>query len=282
MNTQTKREKAMNRKRLTEICPALLPLRQWQRKIMFYTQMKYDGRTYAQTVLQEELPHTVIQIETRMINPNTGCDMKYQYNKAHNLKLLAKTMDHVVIHPHETFSFWLLGRDAEKHGSYKEGLVLENGVLTGVKGGGLCHMSNALFQAFLHTPLTVIERHPHAIDDIPSPDPGTPYGTDATVSEGWQDLKVTNNTDASYQILISFCDDDMRIRIVSDQPYLKITDIRNGKVTYYSKEGHIYQKAEIYRDETDMLSGTVTTRLLYVNECEIGYPLNPDIKVEER
>lgn len=273
----------MSRKRLTEIFPALLPLRQWQKKKMFYAQMKYDGRKYAQTVIKDELPHTVIEIETRMINPNTGNDMKYQYNKVHNLKILAKTMDHVVIHPHETFSFWFLGKDAEKtYGSYKEGLVLENGKLTGVKGGGLCHMSNTLFQAFLHTPLTVIERHPHAIDDIPSPDPGTPYGVDATVTEGWQDLKVTNNTDADYQILTSFHEDDMRIRIVSDQPYLKITDIRNGKITWFRKDDHIYQRAEVYKDETDMLSGTVVTKLLYINECEIGYPLDPDIHVEEK
>ena len=61
-------------------------------------------------------------------------------------------------------------------------------------------MSNVLFWVFLHTPLTIIERHPHLIEDFPSPDKDIPVGVDATINEGWQDLKVKNNTNQTFKI----------------------------------------------------------------------------------
>ena len=159
----------MTRKRMTQMFPFLTPLRQWQKKQEFYLKMKYDGRHYASTKQEQILPYSVFETKTNMINPDTGMDMQYQYNKAHNLKVVAKTIDHLIIAPGETFSFWQLARYAHLYGTYKDGLVLVDGTLVPQKGGGLCQMSNTLFSTFLHTPLSIVERHPHLIDDIPSP-----------------------------------------------------------------------------------------------------------------
>lgn len=271
----------MTRKRLTQVFPFLTPLRQWQQKQYFYWKMKTDGNTYAEETEQKILPYVVYETETPVINPNSGMDIQYQYNKLHNLKVVSNTMNHILIHPHETFSFWNRAQYAHLYGTYKDGLVLSDGKLTVTKGGGLCQMSNTLFYAFLHTPLTITERHPHMIEDIPSPDPNTPYGTDATVNEGWQDLKVTNRTEAAYQIVISFKDDRMKVGIYSDMPFLKIMHIRNGNVRWYRHEGKIIQEAEVYRDETDMMSETTVTHHLYDNITEIGYPLDASICIEE-
>ena len=107
----------MTRKRLTQIFPFLIPLRQWQKKQEFYLKMNYDGRHYASTKQEQTLPYSVYETKTNMINPDTGMDMQYQYNKAHNLKVVAKTIDHLIIAPGETFSFWQLARYAHLYGT---------------------------------------------------------------------------------------------------------------------------------------------------------------------
>ncbi len=79
-----------------------------------------------------------------------------------------------------------------------------NAIVIASKGGGLCQMSNLLFWVFLHSPMTIVERHTHDIKDFPTARDGEPEGVDATVSEGWRDLKVKNDTDKTFQIGIVF------------------------------------------------------------------------------
>ena len=271
----------MTRKRVTQIFPFLTPLRQWQKRQEFYLKMKYDGRNYACTKQEQVLPYSVYELSTNMINPDTGMDIQYQYNKVHNLKIAAKTMNHLIISPGQTFSFWQLARYAHLYGTYKDGLALVDGRLVPQKGGGLCQLSNALFASFLHTPLSIVERHPHLIDDFPSPDPDTPFGTDATINEGWQDLKIYNRTTATYQIVITFDDPYMKISIFSDQPFLKKISLYNGRIRYFRKDGNIFQDAEVWQQEMELMTGMITEKMLYVNHCQIGYPLDPSVLIEE-
>ena len=61
--------------------------------------------------------------------------------------------------------------------------------------------SNLLFWLFLHTPLTIVERHGHASKDFPDPPSNLPTGVDATISEGLAGSKGKNDTNRTYQIL---------------------------------------------------------------------------------
>lgn len=47
----------------------------------------------------------------------------------------------------------------------------------------------------------------------------------------------------------------------------------NGAVSYVQRGGKIYERAEVFREETDAVIKTMERRLLYANECEIAYPL---------
>ena len=42
---------------------------------------------------------------------------------------------------------------------------------------------------------------------------------------------------------------------------------------YINRGGKIYERAEVFRAETDAVIKTMERRLLYTNECEIAYPL---------
>ena len=157
----------MARKRLTERFPFLLPLRRWQRKRCFYLKMYFDGCRYAAVRTKTPLEYTLFRANVAMRNERSGFPMEYQQNKVHNLRLAAEAMNGVVLHPSETFSFWRLARRADRHTPYKDGLVLVNGSVRPAYGGGLCMLSDLLYWCFLHTPLTVTERHGHAVEQPP-------------------------------------------------------------------------------------------------------------------
>lgn len=272
----------MSRKRVTQVFPFLLPLRKWQRKKLFYLKMQLDGSRYAKKTSDKLLPNVVFETSSLMLNENSGFDMKYQINKVHNLKLAAKTINKVVVEPNEVFSFWQLVRWADYHEKYKDGLNLVYGKIVGSYGGGLCQLSNMLFWLFLHTPLTIVERHGHAVESFPSTTEDLPCGTDATINEGWLDLKFRNDTDNTFQIEINFDDNFMYGRILSQSPVNIDYTVFNSSVSYVKQEEKIYQIASVCRTEKDKMTGRQTEKELYVNQCEIAYKLPDDIKIEER
>jgi len=272
----------MSRKRLTQVFPFLLPFRKWQRKKLFYLKMQLDKNIYAKKASETLLPNTVFETASLMLNKNSGFDMVYQINKVHNLKLAAKTIDKIVIEPNETFSFWQLVRWADRNEKYKDGLNLVNGKIVGSYGGGLCQLSNMLFWLFLHTPLTIIERHGHAAQSFPSTTEDLPCGTDATINEGWLDLKVRNETNNTFQIEVSFDDNFMYGRILSQSPVNTEYKVFNSSVSYTRQDGKIYQIATVCRSEKDKKDCRQIEKELYVNQCEITYVLPDNIKIEER
>lgn len=271
----------MPRKRLTQIFPFLLPLRKWQRKKFFYLKMRLDRNKYSKTRRDDLLPHTVFETSSLMLNENSGYDMKYQHNKVFNLQLAAKTVDRIVIAPGETFSFWQLVRYADKHTPYRDGLNFVDGKIVGDYGGGLCQLSNTLFWMFLHTPLTVTERHGHTTESFPSTD-SHPLGTDATINEGWLDLKVRNDTANTFQIIITFDEKYMHVQVLSLEQVTTDYTVYNSTVTYYRKGGRVYQTATVCRTEEDRLTHQKIERELYTNLCGIAYDLPQGTLIEER
>lgn len=273
----------MGRIRLTQVFPFLLPLRKRQRKFCFYLKMRLDRNRYAHTIQTECLPYTVFSAQSALINPDSGFDLQYQYNKVFNLKLASQPMDHLVIQPGETFSFWQLVRHADRQTPYKEGLVLSDGKIQPIQGGGLCQLSNTLFWLFLHSPLTVIERHGHAIEAFPTPNQGDiPPGVDATVSEGWLDLKVRNQTDLPFQLIFSFDEETMSIHLLTTQQLALCYHIEGRHLHYTRKKNHIYEQIDIYRQILDRVSRQpLADTLLYHNRCEIQYALPAGTPIEE-
>ncbi|MEW8974379.1 MAG: glycopeptide resistance accessory protein VanW [Tissierellaceae bacterium] len=272
----------MARRRVTEVFPFLLPLRQWQRKLFFYTKMKFDGNKYAEEKSKELLPYKVYEIDSLMVNRNSGFDVKYQLNKVHNLKLAASTIDNLIIRPNETFSFWKLVRYADKHEPYKDGLDLINGEIKGSYGGGLCQLSNELFWMFLHTPLTIVERHSHTVQNIPSATDEFLVGVDATISEGWKDLKIKNKTKYTFQIVITFDGEYMHGLILSDEKPKFTYEIFNKNIRYYREHQKIIQESSIYCNRIHNITQEKKEILLYDNRCEIGYELPEGTRILEK
>ena len=273
----------MTRRRMTHIFPGLLPLRRWQRRFCFYAKMGWDDIPYATCRERQELPYPLFETSCPMYNRETGFDMVYQENKVFNLKLAAATLDHLLIRPGETFSFWRLVRYADRDTPYRDGLSEVDGKLTVQKGGGLCQLSNLLCWMFLHTPLTLTERHGHQVKDFPEPPSDAPLGVDATVAEGWLDLRVRNDTEVTFQIAISFDQAHITGRVYTARDLGLTYEAINENLVYYRQNGRVYEGVDVVQRAIDTSSGIcVSTRRMYRNQCEIGYQLPAGTVVQEK
>jgi vancomycin resistance protein VanW len=243
--------------------------------------MFFDKNRYARTKLPSPLPVCVYDARTCLINQNTGFDMKYQENKVFNLRLAAEPINGIVIRPQESFSFWQLVKKVRR-AAFKEGLSAEYGKLVTVKGGGLCHLSNFLFWMFLHTPLTIQERHPHHTKDFPSPDKSEPDGVDATVSEGWLDLKVRNQTALTLQISLNFDGPFMYGRILANGAVPYRYKIFNRDKMFFKEAGKVFEQVSVCRQSIDPQSGRIhSENQLYTDVFEIGYTLPDETELQE-
>lgn len=271
----------MERKRITQRFPWLIPLRKKQRVFCFYLGMRMDKETYSKTQSGKLLPCLLFESRCPMYNTDTGFDMVYQNNKVHNLKLAAAKLDGLLIRPGETFSFCLATRFADRDTPYKDGLAVVDKKLTTAYGGGLCQITNLLFWVFLHSPLTVVERHGHLVKDFPEPPSDAPMGVDATIAEGWKDLKVKNETDRTFQISVTFGERDIIGGLYVDEEPEFFWHVENGNTAYYRKENRVFEEVDVIQKRVSLHSGEVQEeRVLYRNRCEIGYPLPEEMLTE--
>ena len=273
----------MARIRMTQRFPWLLPLRRRQRKLCFYAKLRLDGNRYARRQARERLPVTLFASSCPMYNRETGFDMVYQENKVFNLKLAARTLDGLVIAPGESFSFWDRVRRADRDMPYKEGLAEVDGKLVTQYGGGLCQISNLLCWLFLHTPLTLTERHGHGTKDFPEPPSDAPLGVDATVAEGWLDLRVRNDTPYRFQLCLTFDDSHIIGEIRMDRDIGRVWRVFNRNLAYFREPEGIFQEVDVVQQVRQVSENRqIDERVVYRNRCRIGYPLPEETVITER
>jgi len=108
-------------------------------------------------------------------------------NRAHNIRLAASRLDHVLIRPGEVLSFNALVGPRTSRRGFRVARVLVRGEFTEDFGGGVCQVAGTLYLAGLRAGMEVVERHRHS-----RPVAYLPPGLDATVNFGSLDLKLRN------------------------------------------------------------------------------------------
>ena len=82
--------------------------------------------------------------------------------KIQNLRLAVRAINGVEVPAGELFSFWRqIGRTTKARG-FVNGRELREGCLIKSVGGGLCQLSNGLYEAALDAGLEIVERHAHS------------------------------------------------------------------------------------------------------------------------
>src|SRR5438874_1576455 len=110
----------------------------------------------------------------------------YELGKVHNLRRAAAALQGVVVPAGALFSFWKqIGRTARRRG-FVAGRMLQEGCLIPATGGGLCQLSNALYETALQAGCEIVERHAHSRI---VPGSAAADGRDATVAWNYVDLR---------------------------------------------------------------------------------------------
>jgi vancomycin resistance protein YoaR len=138
---------------------------------------------------------------TRLFTPESvGAERVLTLGKIENLRIAAQRLHGVVIPAHQTFSFWRhVGRVTRRAG-YVRGREIREGCLVPSIGGGLCQLSNALYDAALRAHFTIVERHAHTAIVAGS---FAAAGRDATVFWNYVDLRFRAAVDVQIEATLT-------------------------------------------------------------------------------
>jgi hypothetical protein len=107
--------------------------------------------------------------------------------KIQNLRCALRGLDGIEVEAGRTLSFWRqVGRPVRRRG-FVAGRELREGCMIATIGGGLCQLSNALYDTGLEAGLEIVERHAHTRI---VPGSRAAAGRDATVFWNYLDLRM--------------------------------------------------------------------------------------------
>lgn len=113
-----------------------------------------------------------------------------QRGKVQNLRVAARRLDGTLLESAAVFSFWKqLGRASRARG-FARGRMLREGCIVPATGGGLCQLSNALYDVALKAGCAIVERHAHSRR---VPGSLAALGRDATVAWNYVDLRFASD-----------------------------------------------------------------------------------------
>ena len=200
------------------------------------------------SVSTDFLDHIVCRHQSVLFRRLGDSDPHLQKQKVINLKIAAHKLNGLVILPGKTFSLWhAVGKPAYRTG-YVDGMLLANGKVVEGVGGGLCQLSNLIYWLFLHSPLTVTERHRHAYDVFPDSGRVLPFGSGATIMYNTIDVRALNNTETALQLKIWLTDKHLKGQILSSQQVQEKCHIFEKYHCFIFYKGKYYRYNEIWRE----------------------------------
>jgi len=143
--------------------------------------------------IRHGLPNEVIIAEsrTRLWADADNAEKQLLAGKIHNLRLALRRLNGAEVPAGNVFSFWAqIGRATRRKG-YVPGRELREGCIIPSIGGGLCQLSNALYDAALSAGFEIVERHAHT-QIIPGS--LAENGRDATVFWNYVDLRFKSSS----------------------------------------------------------------------------------------
>lgn len=184
----------------------------------------------------------------------------------------AKKINGLIIHPGETFSYWIIiGRPTKRKG-YKEGIVIGKNKMRADIGGGLCQMGNLIHYLVLNSPLEVTEIHHHSDALFPDERRRVPFGTGTSVSYNKFDYRFKNTTNQDVQILVWIENGELcgELRSEYEFPYrYKLVEENH----HFKKEGDKYYRiSQVYRISIDRKTNKeVKKELILDNHSQVMY-----------
>ena len=137
-------------------------------------------------------PHIIAESRTPLWSDETLTERGFQLGKNQNLRVACRALNGVMIQAGAVFSFWRhVGPPIAARG-FVSGRMLKQGCMVASVGGGLCQLSNALYDVALESGCEIVERHTHSRI---VPGSAAALGRDATVAWNYVDLRFVPGRD---------------------------------------------------------------------------------------
>ena len=145
--------------------------------------------------LGEKLPRWPIELEsdavwqdvhairTSLWTEDNAAERELEAGKVDNLRRAAELLHGTVVDEGGVFSFWRQVGKATRRRGFRVGRMLQQGCIVPAVGGGLCQLTNALYETALRSGCEIVERHAHSVRM-----PHAPVH-DATVAWNYVDLR---------------------------------------------------------------------------------------------
>lgn len=137
----------------------------------------------------------VAQSITPLWTEKNSAEQVLQLGKVENLRLACQQLHRLYIPAGHIFSFWRQVGRLSRRRRYVAGRELRQGCIIPTIGGGICQLSNALYDTALKAGCHIIERHAHS-QIIPGS--LAEQGRDATVFWNYIDLRFCQPTKDLY------------------------------------------------------------------------------------
>jgi len=161
------------------------------------------------------LPHLVYEERIPIARSDGAADPTLERGKLVNVALAAPYFDGIVLSPGAPLSFWrTLGRITARRG-YQYGMELRGGCIVPALGGGICLLSNALFEMAARLGWTILERHGHSMDAGMTP--RGLWGMDATVLWPHVDLRIAP-AEGVARLRARVSDGELRLAVEAEVP----------------------------------------------------------------
>ena len=142
----------------------------------------------------------IAESRTALRSSDDLAEKKLQSGKVQNLRVAAAYLDGITVPSGEIFSFWRHMPRPTRRVGFVEGRELREGCIVPSIGGGLCQLSNALYDCALNAGLEIVERHGHS-----KKVPGSlaEAGRDATIFWNYVDLKFRAIADWQLRVFLN-------------------------------------------------------------------------------
>ncbi len=157
--------------------------------------------------------HVVAQSVTGLWTDPALAEQAMQLGKVQNLRRAAAALDGLELPAGAVLSFWRqVGRATRRRG-FVRGRMLREGCMVPSVGGGLCQLSNALYDVALQAGCRIVERHSHSRI---VPGSAAAVGRDATVAWNYVDLRFA--APAAMRLGVRLTDRDLVVSLRSLTP----------------------------------------------------------------
>ncbi len=262
----------MQRKLFCNINPTCYAISLKKERILRRIKDVFSGLDFADTISNQQLPHTVKSHSSVLIRNLHGVDLKLQENKVKNIQLACEKLNGIVIYPNETFSFWrTVGYPTKKKG-YKEGLVIRKNHLSSGIGGGLCQMSNMIHWLVLNSPLEVTEHHHHSDALFPDERRRVPFGTGTSVLYNHIDYRFKNTTDVAVQLLLWCENGELCGELRSEKEFSYRYKLEEKDHHFEEIDGKYFRVSKVYKNTIDRRTNeVVNAELVLDNHSAVLY-----------